>query len=384
MLTRVLIAAAVMSLPAARQAAAPQPVPPRLARLVPPSPAPASFIADVPRLLTLDARQRLDARIAAVQDSGFGDIGVAIVPSIGDYPAYEAGVAIYRTWGIGRVDSVGAARRDLGVLLLIVPKELAPDSAGHCWITTGNGAEAMITDATGGTICRDAIIPHLRERNYEAAVGAGIEAIANEIRADLTGQGDAATVGQLVDATNESKSPGFVAAIIGGILALGGMLAAIPLWLRRRARRCPKCGSRMQRLAEAQDDAGLSAGQQVEERIGSIDYDVWECTCGETLVLPYAKAFSGYRVCAGCSVRAMKTKRSILQQPTYTSTGLAEDVSRCESCNRVTKESVVLARRTPPSSSGGSGSSGGRSSGGGGGSFGGSGRTSGGGGGSRY
>ena len=382
MLPRVLIALAVIAAPLAGQSATPQPVPPGLARLVPPAPTPASYIADVPRLLAPDARERLDARIRAIQDSGFGDIGVAIMPSIGDYPAYEMGVAIYRTWAMGRIDSLGAARRDLGVLLLIVPKELAPDSAGHCWITTGTGAEGMITDATGGRICRDDIIPHLRERRYEAALSAGIEAIAGEIRSDLGGDAGA-TIDRRPDEPGRSKSPGFIASIIGGILALGASIAAIPLWLRRRARRCPKCSSRMQRLEEAQDDASLSTGQQLEERIGSVDYDVWQCTCGETLVLPYAKAFSGYRVCDACKVRAVKTRRTILQQPTYTSTGLAEDVSRCESCNRVTKSSVVLARRTPPSSSGSSGSRGGRS-GGGGRSFGGSGRSSGGGGGSRY
>src|SRR5688572_17848557 len=101
-------------------------VDPRLARLIPPSPAPASFIADVPRLLDAGARERLDARIDAVQDSGLADIGIAIVPSIGDYQPYEFGLGIYRTWKIGRQDSLGSARRDLGVLLLVVPKEVAP------------------------------------------------------------------------------------------------------------------------------------------------------------------------------------------------------------------------------------------------------------------
>ena len=379
-----LSALAVLALPAGRQPALPQPVPPRLARLVPPSPTPSSFIADVPRLLTDEARRRLDARIRAVQDSGYGDIGIAIMPSIGDYPAYEMGTAIYRTWGIGRIDSLGAARRDLGVLLLIVPKELAPDGAGHCWITTGNGAEAMITDAIGAAICRDRIIPHLRTRDYEAALLAGVEAITEEIRAELAPASGTAAASRLVPRSRRPTTPFPVLLIIGGVLALGGVGAAIPLWLRRRPRRCAKCGRQMRRLQEAQDDAALNTGQRLEERIGSVDYDVWQCTCGEELVVPYRKLFSGYGVCDACKVRAVKTRRTVVRQPTYTSTGLAEDVSRCESCDRTTTEQVVLARRDPPSSSGGS--SGGRShgGGGGGGSFGGSGRTSGGGGGSRY
>ena len=359
-----------------------QPVPPRLARLVPPSPAPASFIADVPGVIAPDARARLDARLRAVQDSGFGDIAVAIMPSIGDYPAYEMGTAIYRTWGVGRIDSLGSERRDLGVLLLIVPKELSPDSSGHCWITTGIGAEGLITDATGGSICRDRIIPHLRTRDYATAVAAGIESIADEIRSGLTAPAGATGVSGAISQSGDSRSPLPVAFIIAGVLALGGVGAAIPMWLRRRPRRCPRCSRAMRRLDEGVDDAELTAGQQLEERIGSIDYDVWQCECGEDLVLPYAKLFSGYRVCESCGVKAVKTRRTVLRQPTYTSTGLAEDVSRCESCSRTTTDQVVLARRTPPSES--RGSSGGRSRGGGGRSFGGSGRSSGGGGGSRY
>ncbi len=376
-----LIALALFAAPVAGQTTVRQPVPPAVARLVPPSPAPASFVADVPRLLTPEARQRVDTRLRAVQDSGLGDVGVAIMPSIGDFPPYEMGLAIYRTWGIGRVDSLGSARRDLGVLLLIVPKELAPDSAGHCWITTGYGAEGLITDATGAAICRDRIIPHLRSRDYEAAIMSGVEAIAAANAAGLAGDSAPATSSAPASEPRRWQSPMSVALIVGGLLAVGGSLAAIPLWLRRRSRRCPKCGARMQRLDEARDDASLNRGQQLEERIGSVDYDVWECGCGETLVLPYGKMFSGYSVCDACKVRAVKTKRTVLAQPTYTSTGLAEDVSRCESCERVTKKQVTLARRQPPSSSGGrSGGSGG----GGGGSFGGSGRSGGGGGGSRY
>jgi uncharacterized protein len=380
MLTRLLIAA-LLVMPAGHQPAVRQPVSPQLAKLVPPSPTPSSFIADVPRLLSADARRRLDARIRAIQDSGLGDIGVAIMPSIGDYPEYEMGVAIYRTWGIGRIDSLGSARRDLGALLLIVPKELAPDGAGRCWIATGNGAEALITDATAGAICRDDIVPHLRDRDYEAAVSAGIEAIASRTRPELGGTPDAAT--GLVGQPRRSRNPFPILLIIGGLIAVGGIGAGIPLWLRRRPRRCPKCNRAMHRLDEVQDDAVLDPGQRTEERLGSVDYDVWACECGEDLVVPYAKMFSGYTECAACKARTVKTQRTVVRQPTYTSTGLAEDTSRCENCSKVTTTQVVLARRTPPASS--SGGSGSRShGGGGGGSFGGSGRSSGGGGGSRY
>src|SRR4051794_13110837 len=94
--------------------------------IVPPSPAPNGFIVDRGPVLDTAARARLNARIAAVQQTTGGDIGVAILRDLHDRAPVDVGVAIYRAWKIGHVDAMGAARRDLGALLLIVPKELAP------------------------------------------------------------------------------------------------------------------------------------------------------------------------------------------------------------------------------------------------------------------
>jgi uncharacterized protein len=379
-----LAALPLIAAPVAAQTPNPAPSSPRLARLVPPSPMPASYIADGPHVLSAEAREQLDLRITALQDSGLADIGIAILPSIGDFQPYEVGVAIYRSWGIGRRDSIGSARRDLGVLLLVVPREVAPDSVGHCWITTGLGAEGIITDAEGGEICRERIIPRLRERDHAGALAAGIEGIADHMRRE-------AGLAARPAVSAEQRSVRRTRNALASALALGGTivglaLLAFALWWRRHGpRKCAKCGQRMHRLAEDRDDAALGEGQQLEERLGSVDYDVWRCQCGEELVRPHKAIFSRHHACPACGVRAARTTRRIVSRPTYISTGLAEDTEHCEHCKRTDVKQVVLARRTPPSEGGSSGGrhSGGRS-GGGGRSFGGSGRTSGGGGGGRY
>jgi uncharacterized protein len=347
-----------------------------LARLVPPVPSP-SFIADVPGVLDAGAQAALDTRIRQLQDAGFGDIGVAILPSIGGYAPAEMGVAIYRTWRIGRMDSLGSARRNLGVLLLLVPKELTPDGRGHCWITTGTGAEGVVTDAASGSICRDSVVPHMKNRDYAAAVSAGIEALAARL------QDDGTLAAEAFDGSESRRDDGpawwqVVGGVLGGLFGIGGATAAGLRWRRNRPRRCPKCGQPMQRLDEQADDASLEPGQQVEERIRSVDYDVWRCSCGGELVLPYKKILSGYSECTACHRRTDKVTRTVLASPTRSSSGVAEDAHRCEACGATRTERVTLARL---SSSSGSSSGGG---GGGGSSFGGSGSTSGGGGGSSY
>ena len=374
--------AGVLALPAGAQDTSLPVVQPRLQALVPAAPTPASFVSDVPDVIP-DADQALiDDRIRELQSAGLGDIAVAILPSIESYQPYEVGVAIYRTWRVGRIDSLGSARRNLGLLLLIVPKELSPDNRGHCWITTGLGAERLVTDATAGTICREDVIPRLVNRQYAGAVMAGVNAIGERLRADAELAAEPARARQIAPhGSRGSGAPWFVA-LAGGVVA---MLVGLRLWLRNRPRRCPSCRLQMQRVGEEADDASLNSGQRLEETLGSVDYDVWQCGCGEQMIVPHRAIFTRFRECAKCKVRAVRTKRVTVTHATYATPGLAVETLTCDACKDTrTREIVLPVLQKPSSSSGGGGRAGVGGGGGGGRSFGGSGRTAGGGGGGRY
>jgi uncharacterized protein len=357
---------------------------PALDSVVPPSPAPASFIADGGPVLDAAARARLDARIDSVQRATGGDVAVAVVRDLRGRAPADVGVAIYRAWGVGRVDSLGSARRNLGALLLIVPRELAPDGRGECWITTGIGAEGELRDAEAGTICRREVIPRLRERDYEGAIAAGIDGIGGAFVRTTSGLDAPERVGST--ARGGRSVPRLIA--LGGLALLvgGGGAAAGTLLVRRRRRLrprpCPRGHGLMTRLPEAEDDAALEGGQRVEERVGSVDYDVWACpACDERLVIPYRR-WSSYEGCPRCRFRTVKKSSRTVRAATTGSTGLEEITLACANCDYrdVTRRTTP---KLPPPSAGGSG--GGRGGGGGGGrSFGGSGRTAGGGGGGSY
>ncbi len=352
-----------------------------IAKYVPPVPTPASFISDQAAVLAPDAHASLDARVAAIQKAGLGDIAVAILPSIGDYSPNQVSVEIYRTWKVGSMAAIGSARRDVGVLLLIVPKELAPNKRGECWINTGLGVEGIITDATAGTICRDSIIPHLRDKDYAGAVNAGIGAIEARLRGDV-GLTSEATRTEQVAATRRPFPLGIILSILGAFASAIAAVFGVLRYRRNRPRTCPRCGRAMRRLDERADDAKLEAGQVVEEQVGSVDYDVWVCECGESLMVPYAKRFTSYTTCRECKRKTAKAKTVTLRPATTLSTGLAEKRFACKACSATWTEQVVLPVIVVASSSSGGGGSGG--GGGGGGSFGGSGATSGGGGGGSY
>jgi uncharacterized protein len=346
---------------------------------VPPVPTPASFISDQADVIPANVQAALDDRIRQIQHDGFGDIAVAILPSIGDYGPNDVAVEIYRTWKVGSVANIGSAHRNVGVLLLIVPKELAPNKRGECWINPGTGAEGIITDATAGAICRDSIIPHLRTKDYAGAVGAGVSAIEARLRGDA-----GLTQAPPSDIKKPSRpNPGLPLVLfgVGGILVLTLGIFGIMKWQRYHGRKCPKCGRQMRRLSELEDRSHLDPGRRKEEEIKSVDYDVWVCDCGNELDLPYKATFTKYSKCRECGRRTASSERQVLVEPTTVSSGSAEDRFTCANCAATWTVAVVLPMIS--ASSGSSSSDGGGSSGGGG-SFGGSGSDSGGGGGSSY
>jgi uncharacterized membrane protein YgcG len=390
---------AAATLAAAARPAGAQTVPPAL---IPPSPAPGGFIADGGPVLTPAARAALDARIAEVQRATGGDVAVAVLRDVGGRAPSDVGLAIYRAWKVGAVDTIGSARRDLGALLLLVPKELAPSGRGECWITTGLGAEGTLTDARAARICRDEIVPHLRRRDHAAAIAAGVDAIgASLARATGTtwppddsgavaaGAGAQVAAADTIDDPtldepaadgSADDGPGVPRRVVGGLLAavaVVGGYAGVARARRRRPRPCPAGHGPMTRLDEIADDAALTPGQQAEERLRSVDYDVWACEqCPERIVVGYGGWLSAYDRCPQCGARTVERTTRTLVAATTSRSGLAEITSWCHHC----AWRDVGRRTIPRRSSSGGGSGGGGSSR----SFGGSGRSAGGGGGSSY
>ncbi len=407
--------ALVALLPALAQAQATEaPMPASVVRYVPPSPNPEGFIRDVPGVLGKEQRGRLNSRITTIQEHIHGDIGVAILSGIGDIPPYEVGTAIYRAWKIGTVAPIGNARRDVGALVLLVPRELAPNHRGQCWITTGRGSEGAVIDAAAATICRDRVIPAMKAQAYAAAVDSAITGIEHLYLVGL----DSLTAAQAVALAHAPAAPasrqddaappqrGTVAwlgahgkatlLLLGGlaVLAFYGIVRGIGHYRRFRPRPCPRGHGNMRLLSEEEDDTEIGEGERFEEQIKSVNYDVWRCPaagCSERLVIPRNNWLSGYSDCPHCHRRALTSSTVTLAAATPSSTGLEECTTTCAFCktSRATRHVTPVLPPPPPPSSSSSGSSssssfGDSSSGGSGSSFGGSGSTAGGGGGASY
>ena len=160
--------------------------------------------------------------------------------------------------------------------------------------------------------------------------------------------------------------------LLGAIPVGLGSIVGFRKWRRHRRRRCPSCQTRMVCLAEAEDDALLEKGQQAEERVGSVDYDVWKCgACSHHFTLRYPKWFSSFAKCPQCHNRTKSSTQTVIEPATTSSSGSARVVEQCAFCSfRGSTRRPFRASSRVSSSSGSSSSSsssfGGGSSGGGG------------------
>jgi uncharacterized membrane protein YgcG len=164
----------------------------------------------------------------------------------------------------------------------------------------------------------------------------------------------------------ESVTPfNALGALGGGAVALWGTREA---W-RRRPRTCKGCGQKRKRLDEAADDAHLDEGQLKEEKVRSIDYDIWYCeTCDDALVIPWPHRLSRHKKCEKCNYRTGEESSRTLEHATYDHGGQVEVTLRCAHCThvRISTHSTPQKTRRSSSSSGSSSSFGGGSSSGGG------------------
>lgn len=92
-------------------------------------------------------------------------------------------------------------------------------------------------------------------------------------------------------------------------LLLPFAIIAESLYHRNRNRRikCPTCGHKMNKLSEEQDNELLSSSQDLEEKLGSVDYDVWVCPeCGTIERFPFREKQTTYTECPACHTVAMQ------------------------------------------------------------------------------
>lgn len=319
-----------------------------------------TWVTDVAGMLRPETIQGLNSLIDALERDTTAEIAVVVIRTLDGTTVEALAEDLFEKWGIGKRE------RDNGLLFLWATSER------RVRIEVGYGLEGTLPDGKVGAILDQYVIPRFKSGEYDRGIVEGANALVSAIRnepLELSSQASDSYDESWISLTTILGSLGLVPAAVGGMFGYRR-------WRRYRRRICPECRSRMTRVTESEDDRLLDEPQRVEEKIGSIDYDVWTCpACSNHFTLRYPKWLTSYDKCPQCRNRTRSRSEKTIVAATTSREGKAQVTESCAFCNY-----RHTYRRTTPrvSSSSGSSSSGSSS---GGSSFGGG--SSGGGGASR-
>ena len=374
------------------------------------------YVSNPDGILSQEAVDTLNAMLGNIWATTTAEPVVVVIDKMADdYDIDHFANDLFELWGIGKKDT------ENGLLILV-----SADDRRYV-ARTGRGLGGVLPDVVCGRILRNEAAPRFREGDYDGGVIAAArlmgEAITNptaaeEIRSKYSNDADAgededlfsfilwcgaiAGAGSLVwviwiivasrgKSDQERYRQLNTAKPVVMFLSFMGLGLPVPalllcLWkmkrLRDHGRRCPNCDNPMHKLDEATDNNYLTPAQDLEERLNSVDYDVWLCDrCGEKDVIPYVNRQSAYTECKVCGARtcAMSGNR-IIAQPTTRSEGRGERIYECRNCNHKYGVPYRIAKLAAPVVilPGGGGGGGFGGGGFGGGSFGGGGTSGGG------
>ena len=314
-----------------------------------------TWVTDTSGTLSAETVALLNDRITTFERETTGEIAIVVIRSLDGLSIEEAAVKLFQMWGIGKKG------RDNGLLFLWSTGDR------RVRVEVGYGLEGALPDGKVGAILDQYVIPRFKAEQFDQGVLDGVDALITAAKNEPLA---------LTPATTESyadDSDGWPFWLFG----LGGIpvglvgLVGFRKWRRLHPRRCPQCRAKMIRLDEVQDDAHLSEGQIAEERVKSVDYDVWHCApCTHSITLRYPKWITSYQKCPQCRNRTLQTTTTTVIAATTSSTGTARVNEDCGFCTYTHEYTKTLPRISESSSSSGGGSSGssfgGGSSGGGG------------------
>ena len=354
---------------------------------------PRAHVVDETGTLSAADRTKLERLTQSILETTKADMMVVIIPTTAGEPQRRFASALFNHWRLGN-----GARND-GILLFVALADRKSE------IILGDGLDSPGQRSASQRIMDQVMVPHFRAGRPGRAIFDGATACVTDIVGVSAEQPDvvdtpsrpATTAGVVVEPApapvsapvsalvaeqpdrgesvtfptdvrrgaepiqpvqpwtpprrfqrepeTTSDPVGMMVLLGGGAAAGAGGIAAIRSLSRYRRRNCSKCGTAMTLLNEGADDASLSPTEQLEEQLGSVDYDIWTCpTCPYVEKSRYGAFFTSYATCPRCQAVTKSQTISRLRQPTTSSTGLERVNERCLHCGwEQTSERVIPA-----------------------------------------
>lgn len=346
---------------------------------------PDEYVADPYNLMPVAATKEVNKKIQELRDKTTCEMAVAIVKTTGDMPIEEYAYDLFKHWGIGASD------KDNGILLLIATDD------HHGRIECGYGVEGILTDVACANIMRNDVKPamavgdNVGQAVYMATTTI-YKALTNPAYADeIRSSKHRTTAGhvRVISKKTILKFMGYVAVLVflftlvlliidirsahnrdnyrramiwrnhlptywwGVLLSFGAALPiALAAWLMYRHARdvteiCTTCGGKMKKLPEDEDNLLLSDSQDFEEKLGTVDYDVWLCPdCGTVERFPFVERQLKYHKCPECGTIAENLVcDKVVQAPTTRKEGHGLRTYQCQYCRNIRNEGYVIPKK---------------------------------------
>lgn len=376
------------------------------------------YVSNPDFILDQTTVDQLNEILSDLEENDRFQVAVVCLRSIGDNVPKDFSTELAVKWGIGE------KTRDNGLLILLVLDQHRIE------FETGYGTESILTDLLTQQIQQEYMLPYFKQNNYDAGMLAGIKAVRDALQGKVLEENtqiesdfSKENAQEYARRRKEQERKFLIVFVSWHLLGVALYLIVIlvvryqqdpykkyniiknfGLWfwailfplthiflvllskkLMSRYRNLVRFSGRtnriMHKLVEAEEDEFLSMGQQAEEIVKSVDYDVWVTDeKDDYCILSYRPLLTKYTPCPKCKYRTYhKEYDKITISPSYTSAGQGEKKYACTNCNHVdhTKFTIPRLQRSNRTSGGfwiggigGAGSSGGGSWGGGG-SFGG-------------
>lgn len=285
------------------------------------------FVNDYASVLTNEDSRNIRSLFTTLQkDTGIEAV-VVTINSITDYGTGDSTIESFAT-NLFNAWRIGDSEKNNGVLLLVALKDR------KMRIELGS-AYGHRRDAAMKVVIEEYMVPSFQRGNHSRGIYKGVRAMIEKLTGTVPKDPTSLTT-RLKDWLSMSwfilrTLPPAIWAVVAtiGVLIFKGCY-----WIYQQDRksRCPTCRRRMVRLDETADDAHLDKGQQLEEKLQAVNYDVWYCAhCEADHIRPH-KQKTFYSRCSECGYRTLEGKGSVIQEATKYTTGKRKVIYTCRHC----------------------------------------------------
>lgn len=343
-----------------------------------------NYIYDPGNRLSADTRDGVNELITKVRRESTCEIAVAVVDTLNGMAIEDYSYQLFKHWGVGKSDN------NNGILLVVAPKEK------EARIEVGYGAEGVLTDVACAKLLRRRLNPLLKAGRISQGVYGTVSDIERAIRSESFGDElrskNKDTTMRRIQTISPSAIKNFVKYIAicafvftlllfitdlvathgrsnyrramtwrnhrgiyiwGSIFSLGAALpfAFLAMLFYKHARNkteiCDTCGAKMEKLSEEEDNKYLTPSQDFEEKLKTVDYDVWKCPdCGTVECFPYVERQLKYQECPHCHTIAMNLQMDKVVEPATTAhPGRGVRCYVCQYCGRDKRDEYEIPKK---------------------------------------